>query len=75
MEVVTLSSLPAREDEGSSFRVLCTFFQACYTAFIPRSLPIRPHGLHLAVVMSSQSWAVFTSWETGQDKASVKDKV
>ena len=56
VEVVTLSSLPAREDKGSSFSVLCMFCQACYTAFIPRSLPIRPHGRHLAVVMSSQSW-------------------
>lgn len=27
------------------------------------------------VVMSSQSWAVFTSWKAGQDKASIKDKV
>ena len=77
VEVVTLSSLPAGPGRQGLF-LLCVvkhFVKPVIVHLSQDQFQLDLVAGTSAIVMSSQSWAVFTSWEAGQDKATVKDKV
>ena len=77
VEVVTLSGLPAGLGRQGLF-LLCVvkhFVKLGIVLLSQDQFQLDLMAGTSVVIMSSQSWAVFTSWEAGQDKASVEDKV